>query len=75
MHKLECSAMMAFKENWCPSEISRLVARILAKKVGQSLSGTAFFSPAHAGVCFLLIVPIFCRERRKKDVFLRRSCS
>ncbi|XP_034383715.1 N-lysine methyltransferase SMYD2-like [Cyclopterus lumpus] len=32
MHKLECSAMIAFKENWCPSEISRLVARILAKK-------------------------------------------
>ncbi|XP_056283852.1 N-lysine methyltransferase SMYD2-like isoform X2 [Pseudoliparis swirei] len=32
MHKLECSAMIAFKENWCPSEICRLVARILAKK-------------------------------------------
>uniref|UniRef100_A0AAX7UNU8 [histone H3]-lysine(4) N-trimethyltransferase n=1 Tax=Astatotilapia calliptera TaxID=8154 RepID=A0AAX7UNU8_ASTCA len=32
MHKLECSAMVAFGENWCPSEISRLVARILAKK-------------------------------------------
>ncbi|XP_068580656.1 N-lysine methyltransferase SMYD2-like [Cebidichthys violaceus] len=35
MHKLECSAMNAFKENWCPSEISRLVARILAKKKTQ----------------------------------------
>lgn len=32
MHKLECSAMVAFGEKWCPSEISRLVARILAKK-------------------------------------------
>ncbi|KAF6728329.1 N-lysine methyltransferase SMYD2-B [Oryzias melastigma] len=32
MHKLECSAMVAFGENWCPSETSRLVARILAKK-------------------------------------------
>ncbi|XP_068432776.1 N-lysine methyltransferase SMYD2-like [Clinocottus analis] len=32
MHKLECSAMIAFKENWRPSEIARLVARILAKK-------------------------------------------
>ncbi|TNN68658.1 N-lysine methyltransferase SMYD2 [Liparis tanakae] len=32
MHKLECSAMIAFRENWCPSEICRLVARILAKK-------------------------------------------
>ncbi|XP_039873334.1 N-lysine methyltransferase SMYD2-like [Simochromis diagramma] len=35
MHKLECSAMVAFGENWCPSEISRLVARILAKKKMQ----------------------------------------
>lgn len=35
MHKLECSAMTAFKENWCPSDIARLVARILTKKVGQ----------------------------------------
>ncbi|XP_037607230.1 N-lysine methyltransferase SMYD2-like [Sebastes umbrosus] len=35
MHKLECSAMTAFGENWCPSEISRLVARILAKKKTQ----------------------------------------
>lgn len=33
MHRLECSAMVAFGENWCPSETSRLVARILAKKV------------------------------------------
>uniref|UniRef100_A0A672ZTP8 [histone H3]-lysine(4) N-trimethyltransferase n=1 Tax=Sphaeramia orbicularis TaxID=375764 RepID=A0A672ZTP8_9TELE len=35
MHKLECSAMMAFGENWCPSEMTRLVARILAKKKTQ----------------------------------------
>ncbi|CAK6980170.1 N-lysine methyltransferase SMYD2-B-like isoform X2 [Scomber scombrus] len=35
MHKLECSAMMAFRENWCPSETTRLVARILAKKKTQ----------------------------------------
>ncbi|XP_034435719.1 N-lysine methyltransferase SMYD2-B [Hippoglossus hippoglossus] len=35
MHKLECSAMNAFGENWCPSETSRLVARILAKKKTQ----------------------------------------
>ncbi|KAM4522747.1 N-lysine methyltransferase SMYD2-like [Odontesthes bonariensis] len=32
MHKLECSAINAFGENWGPSETSRLVARILAKK-------------------------------------------
>ncbi|XP_020570232.1 N-lysine methyltransferase SMYD2 isoform X2 [Oryzias latipes] len=35
MHRLECSAMVAFGENWCPSETSRLVARILAKKKMQ----------------------------------------
>ncbi|XP_071335329.1 N-lysine methyltransferase SMYD2-A-like [Trachinotus anak] len=35
MHKLECSAMTAFGENWCPSEMTRLVARILAKKKMQ----------------------------------------
>ncbi|XP_070704983.1 N-lysine methyltransferase SMYD2-A-like [Pempheris klunzingeri] len=35
MHKLECSAMTAFGENWCPSETSRLVARILSKKKTQ----------------------------------------
>lgn len=35
MHKLECSAMLAYGEKWCPSEISRLVARILAKKKSQ----------------------------------------
>ncbi|CAJ1078026.1 N-lysine methyltransferase SMYD2-B [Xyrichtys novacula] len=35
MHKLECSAMTAFGENWCPSEMARLVARILAKKKTQ----------------------------------------
>ncbi|KAM8846069.1 N-lysine methyltransferase SMYD2-B isoform 1-T1 [Synchiropus picturatus] len=35
MHKLECSAMTAFGEKWCPSEMSRLVARILARKKTQ----------------------------------------
>ncbi|XP_013876701.1 N-lysine methyltransferase SMYD2-A [Austrofundulus limnaeus] len=35
MHKLECSAMAAFGENWCPSETTRLVARILAVKKTQ----------------------------------------
>ncbi|KAM9339449.1 N-lysine methyltransferase SMYD2-B-like [Symphorus nematophorus] len=35
MHKLECSAMTAFGENWCPSETCRLVARILAKRKTQ----------------------------------------
>ncbi|XP_037541788.1 N-lysine methyltransferase SMYD2-B [Nematolebias whitei] len=36
MHKLECSAMTAFGENWCPSETTRLVARILATKKLQT---------------------------------------
>ncbi|RXN18614.1 N-lysine methyltransferase SMYD2-B [Labeo rohita] len=31
MHKLECHAMCAFGENWCPSETVRLVARIIAR--------------------------------------------
>ncbi|KAM9356025.1 N-lysine methyltransferase SMYD2-B isoform 2-T2 [Pholidichthys leucotaenia] len=35
MHKMECSSMTVFGENWCPSEISRLVSRILAKKKMQ----------------------------------------
>uniref|UniRef100_A0A8C2ZRH3 [histone H3]-lysine(4) N-trimethyltransferase n=1 Tax=Cyclopterus lumpus TaxID=8103 RepID=A0A8C2ZRH3_CYCLU len=32
MHKLECVAMCAYGENWCPSETVRLVARILMKQ-------------------------------------------
>jgi len=32
MHKLECSAMCAYGENWCPSETVRLVARIIMKQ-------------------------------------------
>ncbi|KAK0140529.1 N-lysine methyltransferase SMYD2-A [Merluccius polli] len=35
MHKLECSAMVAFGPNWCPSETVRLVARILAVRKTQ----------------------------------------
>ncbi|XP_057679592.1 N-lysine methyltransferase SMYD2-B-like [Corythoichthys intestinalis] len=34
-HKLECSAILAFREKWCPSETARLVARILARKKTQ----------------------------------------
>lgn len=32
MHKLECVAMCAYGENWCPSETVRLVARIILKQ-------------------------------------------
>uniref|UniRef100_A0A667X8Z6 [histone H3]-lysine(4) N-trimethyltransferase n=1 Tax=Myripristis murdjan TaxID=586833 RepID=A0A667X8Z6_9TELE len=32
MHKLECSAMCAYGENWCPSETVRLVARIIMRQ-------------------------------------------
>uniref|UniRef100_A0A8C5HB94 [histone H3]-lysine(4) N-trimethyltransferase n=1 Tax=Gouania willdenowi TaxID=441366 RepID=A0A8C5HB94_GOUWI len=34
-HKLECSAMNAFGDHWCPSDLTRLVARILNKKKMQ----------------------------------------
>ncbi|KAL1258285.1 hypothetical protein QQF64_011529 [Cirrhinus molitorella] len=36
MHKLECSAMCAYGENWCPSETVRLVARIILKQKSQT---------------------------------------
>uniref|UniRef100_A0A672KM38 [histone H3]-lysine(4) N-trimethyltransferase n=1 Tax=Sinocyclocheilus grahami TaxID=75366 RepID=A0A672KM38_SINGR len=36
MHKLECSAMCAYGENWCPSETVRLVARIILKQKCQT---------------------------------------
>uniref|UniRef100_A0A7N6AB10 [histone H3]-lysine(4) N-trimethyltransferase n=1 Tax=Anabas testudineus TaxID=64144 RepID=A0A7N6AB10_ANATE len=32
MHKLECVAMCAYGENWCPSETVRLVARVIMKQ-------------------------------------------
>ncbi|XP_041108639.1 N-lysine methyltransferase SMYD2-like isoform X1 [Polyodon spathula] len=35
MHKLECSSMCIFKENWDPSETVRLTARIIAKQKTQ----------------------------------------
>ncbi|TRY88300.1 hypothetical protein DNTS_016692 [Danionella cerebrum] len=36
MHKLECSAMCSYGENWSPSETVRLVARILLKQKCQT---------------------------------------
>ncbi|KTG01897.1 hypothetical protein cypCar_00009980 [Cyprinus carpio] len=36
MHKLECSAMCSYGENWCPSETVRLVARIIVKQKCQT---------------------------------------
>lgn len=35
MHKLECSAMIAYGPKWCPVEAVRLLARILGKKKAQ----------------------------------------
>uniref|UniRef100_A0A8C6UXL0 [histone H3]-lysine(4) N-trimethyltransferase n=1 Tax=Neogobius melanostomus TaxID=47308 RepID=A0A8C6UXL0_9GOBI len=32
MHKMECVAMCAYGENWCPSETVRLVARMIQKQ-------------------------------------------
>ncbi|KAJ8009670.1 hypothetical protein DPEC_G00093910 [Dallia pectoralis] len=36
VHKLECGAMTAFGENWCPSDTVRLVARVIAKQKAQN---------------------------------------
>uniref|UniRef100_A0A8C4ST85 [histone H3]-lysine(4) N-trimethyltransferase n=1 Tax=Erpetoichthys calabaricus TaxID=27687 RepID=A0A8C4ST85_ERPCA len=36
MHKLECSSMCAFGENWNPSETVRLTARIIVKQRTQT---------------------------------------
>ncbi|XP_041716338.2 N-lysine methyltransferase SMYD2-A [Coregonus clupeaformis] len=41
MHKLECGAMIAYGENWCPSESVRLVARIIAKQKAQKERSTS----------------------------------
>ena len=41
MHKMECVAMCAYGENWCPSETVRLVARIILKQVKME----SFFVP------------------------------
>lgn len=38
MHKLECSAMCSYGENWCPSETVRLVARIIMKQVTTAVA-------------------------------------
>lgn len=43
MHKLECSAMCAFGQNWNPSETVRLTARILAKQVSRRLDPGGVF--------------------------------
>lgn len=60
MHKLECSAMIAFKENWCPSEICRLVARILAKKVGQLIKNNVWH------IILFIIMPLFPQKTMKE---------
>lgn len=74
MHKLECSAINVFREKWCPSEITRLVARILAKKVrerSQAGSGCSCSLP----VVRSFTVAVSHRTRRRTDVFLRSCCS
>ncbi|XP_023662628.1 N-lysine methyltransferase SMYD2-A-like [Paramormyrops kingsleyae] len=35
MHKLECTAMCDYGDNWCPTETVRLAARIIAKQKTQ----------------------------------------
>ncbi|XP_006626142.1 N-lysine methyltransferase SMYD2-A [Lepisosteus oculatus] len=41
MHKLECSSMCTFGENWNPSETVRLTARIIAKQKIQTEKTTS----------------------------------
>lgn len=53
MHKLECSAMNVFGEKWCPSEITRLVARILTKKVSDRPQARSDASVALSGGTFV----------------------
>lgn len=58
MHKLECSAMCAFGQNWNPSETVRLTARILAKQVSRRLD---------LGSMLLLWVPGKAGKRKLTD--------
>lgn len=74
MHKLECSAMNVFGEKWCPSEITRLVARILTKKVSHRPQTSSDYSVAPSGVR-LFMVPVSHRKCRRTDVFVRSCCS
>ncbi len=60
MHKLECSAMTAFGENWRPSEMSRLVARILAKKVGRLIKDTGVLSGTYCEVYGVTCIHHLC---------------
>lgn len=62
MHKLECSALNVFGEKWCPSEITRLVARILAKKVGEK---PQIVSVSHPLAEPLFIVAVFPQKMQK----------
>ncbi|XP_056273573.1 polypeptide N-acetylgalactosaminyltransferase 2-like [Pseudoliparis swirei] len=52
MHKLECVAMCAYGENWCPSETVRLVARILLK---QEWALTKDKSVKHMDLCLTVV--------------------
>lgn len=74
MHKLECSAMNVFGEKWCPSEITRLVARILTKKVRERPQSRSDYS-CTLSVVRLFMVAVSHRKCRRTDVFLRSCCS
>ncbi|XP_033861456.3 N-lysine methyltransferase SMYD2-like isoform X1 [Acipenser ruthenus] len=51
MHKLECSSMCIFKENWDPSETVRLTARIIAKQQKQQLKDQVVPETTRAPPC------------------------
>lgn len=66
MHKLECSAMCAFGQNWNPSETVRLTARILAKQVSKAQG----FRKS-AGFCFERWIGK--GQERHQQLFLKKS--
>lgn len=62
MHKLECSAMCSYGENWCPSETVRLVARIILKQVRTTRFFGNFLFSALKEKFILLLNVIFYFE-------------
>lgn len=74
MHKLECSAMNLFGEKWCPSEITRLVARMLTKKVRERPQTCCDYSGTLSELR-LFKAAVSHRKGRRTDVFRRSCCS
>lgn len=56
MHKLECSAICAFGEKWCPTETVRLVARIINKLVNMKCLND---SSVGSGVIYFILYLLY----------------